>query len=808
MQRNIITFLLCIAVMPLAAHIHGIVMDSDGQPLAGANVLWLGTTSGVATDADGMFAIEPTRESQTLVTTYLGYRSDTTTVADKHASLAIVLFPENMDIDDVTITARKQDIIRSRLSTFNTQTLTGSELCKAACCNLSESFETSAAVDVAYADAATGAKQIRLLGLAGTYVQLLTENTPQIRGLAQNFGMEYIPGPWMEAIQVSKGTSSVVNGYESTTGQINVEYLKPKLQDPIAINLMLNTELHSEINITGGWDVSPRHIKESLFRGNDGVYTGVLAHAQLAPMNMDDNKDGFVDMPMGYNVNLLNRWDIFRGNYTGRILIRTLYDTRLAGQRYEDIFHHSEHPTETPTPYLIDLRTRRIEGFMKNGYVIDADRGMSIGIITAASYHSQDNIYGKRLWHATQANAYLNALFQTEFSEEHKLTAGLSLNHDTYRETLAGMPTYDNTHSTFDFSRRQTDVGLFAEYSYKPNEQLSLLVGMRGDVAIRQNISAAAITDPGTRVHVIPTPRLNLRYAPWEWWTIRASVGMGYRSANLVADNAQYLPSSRLFTTMNGNTIAFTDSPYFKQNMESALNAGLSTTFYIPIADRELQLTAEYYYTHFFDCVVADIETAGEIHFYNLSDIESRYGIEGARAYSHTAQVEASMEILRGWTMTLAYRHTDSRQTFYSPTEEKFVTRERPFVNRFKAIINTSYQTPLKHWQFDFTAQFNGTGRMPESFVIPEGSKQYFTKGNTIYHRWYPQLLAQITKFWRTCSLYVGAENMTNFTQHNPIISANQPFSPSFDASEVWAPTTGWKLYIGFRWNLTKDDDE
>ena len=601
---------------------------------------------------------------------------------------------DDFTLQEVSVSARRASTVKSRTTAIDTQKMNADELCKAACCNLSESFETNASVDVAYSDAATGAKQIRLLGLQGTYVQLLTENTPGIRGLAQQFGLEYVPGSWMESIQVSKGTASVINGYEATTGQINIEYLKPKTADPLAINLMLNSELNTEVNLTGGWQVK---------QSDADVSTALLAHGQLMPMNMDMNKDGFVDMPMGYNANVLNRWDIFRGNYTGRILVRGLYDKRIGGQQNSNIFKQT---ASTDPLYLIDLGTWRIDGFMKNGYVIDEEKEMSIGIITALSHHNQSNTYGNRLWQAAQTNAYLNAMFAMEASDGHKITTGLSVNYDKYTEQL------QLTDSKNDLGRQEVTPGLFAEYSFHQMENLSLLAGMRIDYS--------------SRYGVFFTPRMNIRYSPWEWWNIRASLGMGYRSPNIIADNAFVLPSSR--------EIILPD----KLNQEKALNAGVSTTFYIPIASKELQLSLEYYYTNFFDCLITDLDTdPHKVIFSNLGD---------GRAFAQSAQAEASMEVLRGWTITAAFRYTDVRQTINGKL------REKPLTPRFKGLITTSYSTPLKKWQFDVTAQFNGGGRMPD----PDPEKPLWESN----YKWYPQLMAQVTKYWRTCSLYLGAENV------------------------------------------------
>ena len=785
----LLAFVTCASVY---AHAWGTVLDDRGYPLVGANVYWAGTTIGVATDLDGRFKLEPTEKTNLLVTSFMGYHNDTTEVT-QHTELTIVLVSD-LVLEEVNIVERKMAVLRSRVSPLSVETLTGEALCMAACCNLSESFETSASVDVAYSDAATGAKQIRLLGLSGTYVQMLTENTPNIRGLAQSFGMEYIPGPWMEAIQVSKGTSSVLNGYEAIAGQINVEYLKPQTQDPIALNAMISTETHAEVNASGGWDL------------NDKVSTGILFHAQNMSLELDHNHDGFLDMPKNTNVNLLNRWYVKTGDYTGQFLVRGLYDRRQGGLTKE--------ATESLSPYKIDLNTWRVDGFMKNGYVFDAETGTSIGIIASASYHNQQNTYGSRQWNAAQTNAYINAIFQTSFDDSdtdpgddhtYKLSAGLSVNYDRYDEAMTAYPHplpegKGDALSVVDLSRWEMTPGVFAEYTYTYKDKVTLLMGIREDYS--------------TRYGFFTTPRMNLRYAPFEWWTLRGSIGLGYRTPNAIADNAAYLASNRMYYF--GDRIM--DNGYGEIGnelaQEQSLNTGISTVFYIPIGKKELQLSGEYYYTVFADGVIADMDRSLHgVTLYNMHDVED------AEYFSHNWQVEASMEILRGWTMTAAFRYTDVKQTSFNSKVGEYQLRDKPLQNKFKGIITTSYQTPLKTWQFDLTAQFNGEGRMPDGFVIPEGSEQYHTLANgQVYHKWYPQLLGQITKYFRTWSIYLGAENMTNFTQDSPIVGERleakgekhggfvNPHSANYDASMIWAPIHGWKLYLGFRWALEREE--
>ena len=645
----------------------------------------------------------------------------------------------DFQIEEVTVVQRKKGKVKSRTEAFDTEKINSEELCRAACCNLSEAFETNASVDVAYSDAATGAKQIRLLGLSGTYVQLIQENTPAVRGLAQNFGLEYIPGPWMQSIQVSEGTSSVINGYEATSGQINVELLKPQTQNPLSLNLMVNSEAMAEANIMGGWQLK------------DHLYTGILAHYGGGFMAMDGNHDSFADMPKTQNANLANRWFYKQGNYTFQAFVRGLYDRRRGGQ----IGHMADTITN---PYLINLNTWRVEGFMKNGYVFDEESGSSVAVITAVSYHDLNNSYGLRNWKANQLNAYLNALCQLNFEgsgevdNDHRLTTGLSLNVDNYREALSLLPQA--------LDRLEIVPGIFAEYNLKYDEMLSLVAGVRADYS--------------TRYGFFVTPRMNIRYTPFEWWTLRGSVGMGYRSPNAIADNAFILPSSRVLHLAD------------EIQQERAVNAGLSTTFYIPLGSKELQLSMEYYYTHFLNSLIVDMDRDKHaVYIYNQTDLP------GAKSFAHSAQIEASIEVLRGWTWTAAFRYTDVEQTTICSDG---IARLRPkaLTNRFKGVVTTSYQTPLKKWQFDVTAQFNGVSRVPDGFDQP------FT--------WYPQLMAQVTKYFRTCSIYLGAENMTNFRQDPSIVDSYHPWGPDFDASMVCGPTTGWKVYLGFRYDLEKPE--
>lgn len=733
MRHFILMIICCCVVTAVQAHVWGVVVDESGAPLVGANVYWAGTQTGVATDADGRFSLEPLAGHDKIVVSFVSYVTDTVVIKE-HQPLQIQLSSE-LELAEVDIAARRVAAAKSRVSVFDTQKITGDELCKAACCNLSESFETNASVDVNYSDAATGAKQIRLLGLSGQYVQMLTENIPNFRGISSPYGLGYIPGPWMESIQVSKGTSSVLNGYEALTGQINVEYKKPQTSEKVAVNLFASDAARAELNALASFDLSPY------------VSTGVMLHASDEFAEWDHNGDGFLDIPRVAQYNLIDRWYVKKGNYTGQIFARGLYENRRGGQL-----------KSIADPYRIDIETGRAELFMKNGYVFDHESGTSIGIITNATWHDQHAVYGKKGYDGTQWNAYLNAIFQTSWTDMHKLSTGLSLNYDRYDEVLRT----DTLHATV---RNEIVPGVFAEYTFNWKDKLILLGGLRADY---HNLYGFFVT-----------PRLNVKYNPWDFLHIRASVGKGYRAPAVLAENNNLLASSRVMEIAGD------------LKMENAWNYGVSLTGYIPIASRELTLSAEWYYTDFINQIVVDMDTdPHKVIFSNLS----------GRSYASSAQVEANMEVFKGFTATLAYRLTDVKTTIQGRL------REKPLTNRFKGLASLSYQTPLKKWQFDFTAQFNGGGRLPDTYYVATGTDgREIPAWNETFDP-YIILNAQITKYFKTWSIYAGSENLSNFVQSNPIVGAADPFGEMFDATMVWGPVHGRKIYIGFRWSLEREE--
>ncbi|MDR1516811.1 MAG: TonB-dependent receptor [Dysgonamonadaceae bacterium] len=749
MKKNtvfIILFSLFVFRTFAADKLRGYVYNEKKEPLSGANVYWEESLNGTFTDAKGFFELESEGMHKNLIVSHTGFSPDTIHVHDTSKELGIVL-KENLELQEVVVSRRSPGTITQRSSLLQSQKITIGEIHRAACCNLGESFETNPSVDVAYADAATGAKQIKLLGLSGTYVQMLTENYPNFRGISAPFGMDYIPGAWLEGIYISKGTSSVKNGYEAIAGQINVEYKKPQTADILSLNLFANDAMRVEANADASWLV------------NDKLSSMLFLHYSRDKESHDRNADGFLDYPKTEQFNVMNRWGHEAGKYVAQYGLRFVHEVRGGGQ--------DRHTAENK-PYMISLNTNRGEFYTKQAYVFNADElPESVAMIASGSVHNQRAKYDATPYDINQKNLYITLLYEKNFSKMHNLSTGLSLNHDGLDESL----------QTQSFDRSETVTGGYVQYAFNLNDKLILQGGVRADYS--------------SQYRFFVTPRLHVKYNPAEWFAVRASVGKGYRSTPILAENNYLLASSRKIYI--GDNLLYPNgllngAAAVKLDQEEALNSGVNATFHIPIGDKELIFSGEWYYTKFLKQVVVDVDSDPHaIGFYNLN---------GGKSYSNSAQVEASYPFFDGFTFTAAYRHTQSKTEYRNRANGKNQLLSKPLLNDYKALLTASYQTPLKKWQFDLTSQFNGGGRMP----TPDATNPLWD----VRFKPFTVLNSQITKFFHHWAVYAGFENLLDFRQKNPIIDAENPHGEDFDATMVWGPVHGRKIYVGMRWNIPK----
>lgn len=663
-MKYIFLIFFSLLLYPVQAKVRGVVKDSAGAPLPGANVAWVNTKVFAVTVEDGSFSVDKPKDSETLVISYIGFENDTIHVDSENVKLEIVL-REGLSLGEVNVVRRRFGTTKLRSSAMNVDIISSAELSRAACCNLGESFVTNPSVDVSYSDAATGAKQIKLLGLSGTYVQMMTENIPNYRGAAAPYGLGYVPGPWMQSIQVSKGSSSVKNGYESITGQINVEFKKPQLPeaDWVSANLFASSTGRYEANADATLKLSKRWS------------TSLLAHYENETMAHDANHDGFADIPRVEQYNLWNRWAYMGDHYVFQAGIKALSEWRNSGQ-----VNHGGNPGQEL--YKIGIDTRRYEAFTKNAYIFNKEKNTNLALILQGTFHNQNAVYGHKLYDVDQTNVYASLLFETEFSKQHSLSTGLSFNYDGYDQRYR--LTNDVELPRLKSFEKESVPGAYVQYTYNLEDKLILMGGIRGDYSSMHGFFV--------------TPRAHVKYNPNEFVNFRLSAGKGYRTNHVLAENNYLLASSRK-VRIAGDL-----------DQEEAWNYGASISSYIPLFGKTLNLNAEYYYTDFLKQVVVDMDTdPHEIAFYNLN----------GRSYSHVFQVEANYPLFKGFTLTAAYRFTDAKTTYNGEL------KERPLTSRYKGLVTASYKTPLEIWQFDATLQLNGGGRMPSRYILEDGTPSW-----------------------------------------------------------------------------------
>lgn len=649
-------------------------------------------------------------------------RVDTTSVLQKVQKM-----------DQIIIRPKGTGTSFSFLNPIQSQRISSAELQRAACCNLSEAFETNPSVDVSYSDAATGAKQIKLLGLSGSYVQMQTENVPGFKGVNAQYGLDYIPGPWMESIQISKGAASVKNGFESITGQINVEYKKSEHSDPLTLNLYGADNGRAEVNLDG------------TNRWSEHLSNGWFIHYSNDTRGHDENGDGFLDRPKTEQLNVMNRWNYRKGNWVSHWGARILTDTRNSGQ---DVMEGM-----SATPYKIGIKNRGVEFYGKQGYLMNRDdREQSMALIVSGSYTDYRAAFGNLGYEAIEKHLYASWLYETEFSVRHKISAGLSLQADLLGQQTPGfLPEQGSVPANDNY----WVPGAYLEYTYKPVYNMTIIGGIRADHSNRHGWFV--------------TPRFHLKYDPTEWLILRASAGKGYRNVNIMSEYNYMLASSRAQHWSVSDQLP----------MEEAVNYGASATVHTRLFDKELVISSELYSTRFLKQVVMDNET-------NPHAV-SFYALQG-KSYADNAQIEVSYPLFEGLDARAAYRYVNTQVTYQQ------VLKEKALQSRHKGLLTLSYKTdsPQKRWQFDYTLQLNGSGRLPSPDVLQPLWKNRFDP-YTITH-------VQISKFFTWGSVYAGSENVFDFKQKDPIVGADDPFGASFDATMIWGPIHGRTLYVGLRY--------
>lgn len=730
MQKNIVLILPFLYTISLQAQtVKGMVADQKHQPLIGATVQELGTQNGIVTDANGHFSIKLASPNTQLAVSYSGFIADTVS-ADFSKMMHIMLQESASELDEVVVSASStfMDDLESR----HVNVITEAELTKAACCNLSESFETNASVDVSFTDAVSGAKTIRMLGLDGRYVQINRENVPNVRGLSGRYGLSYVPGTWVQSIDVGKGAGTVVNGFESMTGQINVELKKPENSEKLYLNSYANSFGRIELNINHARDL------------NDKWSTALLFHSNYFGNEIDKNGDGFMDLPKGRQINVLNRYKYQGEKLVSQIGINLMKDQKAGGQLG---FDFGDDFASSPQ-YGFANTTTRGELFGKIGLLFPHKPYKGWGFIYSGTYLDIDGGFGRDKYQGEETTLYGNVIFQNIIGNSfHQYKTGVSILYDDFNEIY--------TDSTF--ARQEVVPGIYYEYTYSPKDKFTMLLGARADF---HNLYGTYFT-----------PRLHSRYQISDNTTIRAAIGKGYRTPNALIENSNILVSSRQLI------IRENPAPEVSWNMGGSLVTSL------PIQEKSIGLTLDYFYTTFENQLIYDLDqNSQQLIVYNLD----------GKSYANSFQLEASYQFTDFFSAKSAYKFYDVKSTINGQL------RSVPFNSRDRFFLNTSYATKYDRWEVDATLQWFGSKRLPNTTDKPlEFQREAHTRDFFL-------LNTQISRGFRWGNIYIGAENLLNFTQTSPIIDAQNPFSDDFDASLVWAPVAGRLLYAGFRYKIKR----
>ena len=781
--------MLCLPMVVSAQRLSGKVLDATTQqPLIGASLYWKNTTAGATTTTDGTFTLKRVHGFDTLVVDYLGYDIWEQEITDKELNtITIELQPSAVGIDEVVIEGQQRGNYAKTSGIARQEQISFAGLCKMACCSLAESFENSASVTVGYSDAISGARQIKMLGLAGTYTQILDENRPIMQGAGATYGLSYTPGMWLNSIQVSKGVASVTAGHEAITGQINLEHRKPTDDERLFLNLYFDSELRPEINLSTAIPLTK----------DKSLSTVILLHGSMHPMSHDNNGDLFVDMPKSHQINVANKW---LWQTPEGIQLRWgwkyLQENRLGGQHgyTKDLY---EQMTENPLDnkgnsiYGSNIYNENANAYIKLGLPIGPERTFTgdpndavqnnFAMILDYDYYKTDSYFGLNTVDVIENSFRFNATYAHYFTQRSSLNVGASAYVRMMNNNYMQMKVENGIKSEawpFKGESTLTEPGVFAEYTYNIEEKFSLVVGLRGDYSTLNgeyyyDVDAMPLITPRSHIKWNITPRT----------TLRASAGMGYRRQNLITDNIWMMTTSRNIVLDN-----LTDAG----DMERAATFGgsLSQTFRLA-GDDQATLSFDYFRTQFFNTMVFDQEfnynepENNIIKIYNSTD----------RSFTDNYQVDFNWTPFRGFDLFATFRYTNAKMTIERGNEKMLV--ERPLTSRYKGLINIQYA--VRRWVFDATAQLNGPMRLPN--LDGDMTK---TELSPVYPMFFAQVSYKVSNF----TVYAGCENIANYIQGKnghgnlPIIGGENPYAPGFNSSVVWGPLTGRKFYLGIRLNI------
>ncbi|MES2588304.1 MAG: TonB-dependent receptor [Bacteroidota bacterium] len=594
--------------------------ENTKEALIGAKIKSLQTRTAVISGEDGLFEITLSKKlPDTLIFSAFGYLDDTLIVTkkDRFALIEINLF-SNLLLPEVIAVGKRNHHGIMKLKTLEVEHIGEGELRKAACCNLSESFETNASVDVNITDAVSGAKKIQMMGLDGVYTQIQMENIPYLRGLESSYGLNSIPGTWIESIQITKGTGNVVNGYESMAGLINLELKKPENMERFYLNFYGNRFGRAELNLNGGGKLSPKW---------HGAW---FAHGATLQNEVDENKDSFRDVPFSKNISLLNRWRYDGKRMEAQLGVNSYFEQKDGGQIGYD-------SRKADTLYGVHILNKHIDAFAKTGFFFPKKPYQSIGIVYNLKFHQTEAIFGKKVFSGEEKRAYVNAIFDGIIGNtNHKIKTGLSFVYADITQKL----------DSLSLPRIEYVPGSFFEYTYS-GARFTYIAGARLDYHNLYNFQFS--------------PRLHGKFSINERLDFRFTAGKGFRVSNMMIDNISLLANSRTWVF---------DSII---KPEVSWNFGASIVQEFEIAKRKASVNVDFYHTLFENQLVVDRDRDHfMIYFTNLQ----------GKSFSNSFQVEVSLPFFKTFDVRLAFKYLEVKSEFGGKIQQQvMIPNYRAFAN-------------------------------------------------------------------------------------------------------------------------------
>ena len=743
-MRNYLAVLLLLMSSSLFAQtISGRVTDGNNEEaLVGANVYWLGSNDGTVTDAEGRFELLiPTLDTKQLIASFVGYTPDTISISNETA-ITFRLKVEAL-LDEVIVQDRKEGVIISSINAIKSENITSTELRKAACCDLAGCFETQTSVSPQVTNVVTNAKELRIAGLSGVYNQVLIDGFPMIQGLSYTYGISSVPGTLVENIYVAKGANSVLQGFESISGQINVITKDPDLEAPLFLNAYLNSFGERQFNADASFKI--------------GDFKNLLAVHVVQPAGVfDRDKDAFLDVPKLTRYLVSNKLKFGREGewgWNGEVMLRYLNEERAGGQTQ----FNPRTDRGSNSIYGQVVKISQPELIARTNYKFDDDNNFLFQV--SGFYQDQDSWFGTVNYSANQTNLYANFEYERYYSTQNYFKTGLSYRHLNLEEDIAFSDNPLNRTYAGNYQRTEHIPGVFAENSIQLMKgKLTWMLGLRGDHHNQFGFKF--------------TPRTLLKLDINKFTVLRANAGRGWRTVNLFSENIGLMVSSR--------DVVFAEA----LEPEEANNFGLNLTHKIERTNFSGYLSADFYYSTFQNQVFPD---------YDADPTQAIIQNFRGTSISNSLQLESGFRFWKTLEFKLGYSFLDVYR------KEGEVKELLPFNPRHKILTVLGYRPVSNKFQIDANMHWYGQRRLPNTSLNPEAFQR------PDFSETYAVISAQFTYNFDLFEIYAGCENIFDFRQEQPILSWQNPFGPYFDTSSVWGPTRGREFYLGVRYSIVKE---